>query len=85
LIWFILAVVLGGVFIGSIPRDHIAPATQPQITNPITIREMVALRAQGKVLRLPQLAKVFHSPDIIPSAHVCGSAIESAIPFPYDI
>jgi putative DNA-invertase from lambdoid prophage Rac len=49
------------------------------------IREMVALRAQGKVLRLPQLAKVFHSPDIIPSAHVCGSAIESAIPFPYDI
>ena len=36
LTWFILAVVLGGVFIGLIPRDHIAPATQPQITNPIT-------------------------------------------------
>ena len=36
LTWFILAVVLGGVFIGSIPRDYIAPATQPQITNPIT-------------------------------------------------
>jgi hypothetical protein len=36
LAWFVLAAILGGVFIGSIPRGHVAPASQPQITNPVT-------------------------------------------------
>jgi hypothetical protein len=58
LAWFVLAAVLGAVFIGSIPRDHVAPTIQPQIANPITTIAPNPTLAPGRTDSAPTPAPV---------------------------
>jgi Putative peptidoglycan binding domain len=86
LAWFVLATVLGAVFIGSIPRDHVSPTIQPQIANTVTTIAPNPTPAPGRTDSAPIPAPVqatdLSTPEVfnqmLPAGG--GAAIAGSVP-----